>query len=477
MVMSAYSAADSLQQLRGRVSKLLDEMDAASPVSVKSTFRVDAGKEHRFSGSLDALAAAANRQPGLRLFRHRQRAAGCAVEYVIDENWDNPGAFRGYWTSSSLQQFQQQAEGLVVSAPEIRIERGAAGAAGSLLPRTGQVGAWDTNGKPIDPKGSGQDGEFRAGIPIPSPRFKDNRDGTVTDCLTNLTWLQDADAFPELKWMDAMRTARALADGSHGLKDGSKPGDWRAPNIRELVSLIDYGGDKPPILGKNHPFKRVRPAIYWVSTSLFPAPHISWQMTLGIGPTVFDLKTSSNRLWPVRGNQSRVPKTGQKLCFGELPGAPPLDCAGSGQDGELQAGAAWPEKRFTDNGDGTVTDHMTNLVWLKNGNPFGLRTWAQGLALCNALESGMYDLTDGSRPGDWRMPNVLEAESLNDYGMVGPCLPAGNPFENVRPSSYWTSTSVTCAPSEAMFIIYGVGPIIFEMKEHPFFVWPVRNLR
>jgi len=461
MTMSAHSASQSLQQARARVNRLLDDMDSGAPVSAGSAFRVATGKEHRFDAALAVLAAAASHRPGLRSFRHREGPADCAVEYRIQEDWDSAGAFRAWWNSPAVQQFQQQAEGLVVSSPEIQIDRG----------------AWDTNGKPVDLKGSGQDGEFRAGIPIPSPRFRDNRDGTVTDCLTNLTWLQDADAFPELPWMEAMRAPRTLADGSHGLKDGSRPGDWRAPNIRELLSLLDYGSDKPPILTKNHPFKRVRPAIYWVSTSLFPAPHISWQMTLGIGPTVFDLKTSRNRLWPVRGNQSRVPKTGQKQCFSEVPGAPPIACAGTGQDGELQAGAAWPEQRFTDNGDGTVTDHMTNLVWLKNGNPFGLRTWAQGLALCNALESGMYGLHDGSRPGDWRMPNIREAESLNDYGMVGPCLPAGHPFENVRPSSYWTSTSVTCAPSEAMFIIYGVGPAIFEMKEHPFFIWPVRNQR
>ena len=78
-----------------------------------------------------------------------------------------------------------------------------------------------------------------------------------------------------------------------------------------------------------------------------------------------------------------------------------------------------------------------------------------------------------------RLPNIKEIESLVDYNNVGPSIadPKTAPFINVRPSSYWTSTSVASAPTQAMFIILGVGPVIFENKEHPFFVWPVRNWR
>jgi len=474
--MSGQSTSESLQQMRAQISSLLDRADQSTPVSASSVFRVALAKDSRFASSVDALAAAANRQSGLRAFRHRQRAADRnSIEYTIDEDWESASAFRTYWNSSDVRQFQQQAEGLVVSSPQINIHTNTPGASVPGLPRTGQEGAWDVSGNPIPVQGTGQDGESRAGIPLPSPRFQDNRDGTVTDRLTNLTWLKDADSFGEIPWMQAMQAARSLANGSHGLKDGSCPGDWRAPNIRELFSLIDFSAHDP-IITPNHPFDGVRSAIYWTSTSLTPAPHITWMMTLGIGPTVFDLKTSSNRLWPVKGKQSRVPKTGQAGCW-DAHGAPLGSCQGSGQDGELQAGAAPPTPRFADNNDGTVTDNMTGLVWLKNANPFGLRTWAQGLALCNSLESGVYGLTDGSHAGDWRMPNIREAESVVDYGQVGPCLPQGHPFIGVRPSSYWTSTSVTIAPSEAMFIIYGVGPAIFESKEHPFFVWPVRNPR
>ena len=126
------------------------------------------------------------------------------------------------------------------------------------------------------------------------------------------------------------------------------------------------------------------------------------------------------------GRDTRVAQTGQKQCWDSK--GEPIACAGTGQDGDIQAGVPWPTPRFIDNGDGTVTDNLTGLVWLKNANPFGFRTWEQALTVCNSLASGSYGLTDGSAAGDWRLPNIKEIESLVDYGHVGPCLPAGHPF-------------------------------------------------
>jgi hypothetical protein len=296
----------------------------------------------------------------------------------------------------------------------------------------------------------------------------------VTDHLTNLIWLKDADRFGEVTWEQALSNAHNLAAGSCGLSDGSKKGDWHLPNIKELFSLLDYGTGVP-LIPHGHPFKNVKSSIYWTGTSLASAPTLAWMMTLGIGPTVFDLKINPNRMWPVRnGENSRVPKTGQKTCWDSK--GKVIECAGSWQDGQVQAGAPWPDPRFQDNGDGTVTDNLTRLVWLKNANPFGFRTWQQALDECHRLVSGSHGLTDDSKSGDWRLPNIKEIESLVDYEKFGPCLPdGGKPFEGVRPSSYWTSTSVAEAPSEAMFIILGVGPAIFESKEHTFFAWPVRD--
>ena len=78
------------------------------------------------------------------------------------------------------------------------------------------------------------------------------------------------------------------------------------------------------------------------------------------------------RMWPVRGESTRVAQTGQKQCY-DVSGMPiPVrHRAGRG----IQVGVPWPNPRFTDNGDGTVTDNLTGLIWLKNATPF----WDQDL--------------------------------------------------------------------------------------------------
>ena len=50
-------------------------------------------------------------------------------------------------------------------------------------------------------------------------------------------------------------------------------------------------------------------------------------------------------------------------------------------------------------GKGTVTDNLTRLIWLKNANAFGVRTWEQALSDANTLASGSAGLTDGSVAG------------------------------------------------------------------------------
>ena len=146
-----------------------------------------------------------------------------------------------------------------------------------------------------------------------------------------------------------------------------------------------------------------------------------------------------------------VAKTGQTSCFD--PGSVEhVDCPGNGQDGELQVGVS-VDPRFTDNGDGTVTDNLTGLIWLQNascgGVPLGGSWWNQllwswGLALneANNLANGSCELADGSAPGDWRLPNLKELQSLIDYGHEDPALPEDHPFIEVLSACYWSSTSV-----------------------------------
>jgi quinol monooxygenase YgiN len=473
-----------IDNLRAQVSRMLDGLDQEEPIAATVVFNVSKATEDTFARNNEALAQATLKLPGVNVYAYHERRQtegepqGDNPEYLIYEDWETVRQFRKQWDSEHLKKFQFSVGDLIAGPPQLSWYYGwsDAGAAGGRVSKTGQKKCWGTSGSPIDCEGTGQDGELRIGAAWPTPRFSDNGDGTVTDHLTKLVWLKDADRFGEVTWEQALANANNLAGGSHGLSDGSKKGDWSLPNIKELFSLLDYGtGD--PLIPHGHPFKNVKSSIYWTGTSLASSPSLAWMMTLAIGPTVFDLKINPNRMWPVRrGGKSRVPKTGQKTCWDSKGNV--IDCAGTGQDGDVHAGAAWPDPRFQDNGDGTVTDNLTRLVWLKNANPFGFRTWQQALDDCNRVASGSHGLTDESKRGDWRLPNIKEIESLVDYEKFGPSLPdGGKPFVGVRPSSYWTSTSVAEAPSEAMFIILGVGPAIFESKEHAFFAWPVRDRR
>jgi len=480
-----------IDDLREQVSEMLNGLPQELPIAATVAFKVNNAKEDVFAGNAEVLADSTRRLPGCNVFAYHERRPvegdppppADTVEYVIYENWESVKKFKAQWGSEHLKKFQYSVEDLIVGPPELKWYYGWTSKGGydvgvrAGVAKTWQKECYSGSGERVPCKGTGQDGDIQAGIPWPELRFTDNSDGTVTDNLTNLIWLKDADFFGEVQWEEALKNVRKLAGGKYGLTDDSKEGDWRLPNIKELFSLVDYGaGD--PIIPAGHPFKNVKTAIYWTNTSLASAPTLGWMMTLGIGPTVFDLKVNPNRMWPVRGNSTCVPRTGQEVCWvldkSEPRGVKVISCKGTGQDGEIRAGVQWPVPRFIDNEDGTVTDNLTGLIWLKNANPFGFRTWQQALDDCNKLANGQHGLTDGSKRGDWRLPNIKEIESLVDYGRFGPCLPdGGKPFENVRPSSYWTSTSVALAPSEAMFIILGVGPAIFESKEHPFFVWPV----
>jgi hypothetical protein len=158
-----------------------------------------------------------------------------------------------------------------------------------------------------------------------------------------------------------------------------------------------------------------------------------------------------------------VPKTGQTVSYG------------SRDDGELQKGVAWPDERFTDNLDGTVTDNLTGLVWLQDGTRFLGLSFSNALADCNALADDGATLTDGSAAGDWRLPNIWELGSLTDFSQRGPALPVGNPFIAGNAGNFWSSTTSAANSNRAWNLGMGIGRIADAPKGQLNQVWPVRG--
>ncbi len=195
----------------------------------------------------------------------------------------------------------------------------------------------------------------------------------------------------------------------------------------------------------------------------------------------------------------QLPGTGQDACY-DAAGVV-IPCAGTGQDGDTRAGEAWPSPRFTDNRNGTVTDGLTGLIWLKDANCTdaaggierngGLLDWPSALAWSNNLAAGKCGLSDNSVAGDWRLPNIVELRSLVDYSRHDPALPGGHPFINVRSLWYWSSTTNPVYTAGAYNVGMSRGSIHATGKSVAVFgasrvknkdnvllgVWPVRGGR
>jgi hypothetical protein len=130
----------------------------------------------------------------------------------------------------------------------------------------------------------------------------------VTDNLTGLIWLKNANCFGERIWADALSDCNALASGSCDLSDGSSAGDWCLPNVKELLSLIHYGVYNPALpntagtgkLTEGNPFSGVQSEYYWSSTTI--ASVTSYALIVDVFSVVVSAnpKADTYLVWPVR---------------------------------------------------------------------------------------------------------------------------------------------------------------------------------
>ena len=168
----------------------------------------------------------------------------------------------------------------------------------------------------------------------------------------------------------------------------------------------------------------------------------------------------------------QLPKTGQTTCYDTA--GTVIPCAGTGQDGDIQAGVAWPNPRFIDNNDGTITDKLTGLIWTKYVYE-GFTNWQGDLNFVAGMNAGTnrnFGYTD------WRLPNILELYSLIDSENWKPALPIGYPFTNtnIRIFSCWSSTTDVYWSSTAWSISMDDGYLSpGGFKSGYLCFWPVRS--
>lgn len=175
---------------------------------------------------------------------------------------------------------------------------------------TGQQACWDATGSSRPCGTTGEDGELQKGVDWPTPRFTDNGDGTVTDNLTGLMWLQDAGCpttapllwQPALDWIASFNTTAIACTNYTAMTYG----DWRLPNILELISLVDFSQDSPA-LPLGHQFLNVTNGFYYSSTTSAADTTAAWAINMDTGKpsngAASGKTTFTDHVWPVRGGQ------------------------------------------------------------------------------------------------------------------------------------------------------------------------------
>lgn len=176
-------------------------------------------------------------------------------------------------------------------------------------------------------------------------------------------------------------------------------------------------------------------------------------------------------------------RTGQTTCYdvaGKL-----VACAGTGQDGETKTGVA---RSFTDNGDGTVTDQGTGLVWEKLSSDGGIHDYAKSYTWAEAVSTKVATLNAASFAGhdDWRLPNIVELESLRNFGALEPAVyPAfdtacaadcsSTTCSCTQPGFYWSSTTPLSQLSFAWHVSFLKGTTYPGAKTELGYVRAVRG--
>ena len=389
---------------------------------------------------------------------------------------------------------------------------GVVSAATIELPRTGQTTCYDAAGDEIVCSGTGQDGETQYGVQLPVPRFTTDYYGlTVVDNLTGLMWTFDSrtpdpyDPFlpicapdsRELGFYDPFVPDNydvfdyIACLNSYGFLGYN---DWRLPNREELRSLISDYSTSSPALPAGWPFINVEADYnYWSSTSTFDwvLGAVAWEQewTTGVGSMSMwsgSESSSGTFVWPVRagvtdGNPDpaysvNLRRTGQGLSYGP------------GDDGDIQAGVAWPDPRFTvtycdasgpcanpaedcdlDPTNDVVTDNLTGLTWIRLLDNTQ-RTWEESLAYATGLNRCGYS--------NWRLPNINELASMIHNGEpdIAVWLNTSPPdyFIGLESWSYWSSTTDRAARGAAMVVDLWYGSITNRSKGGYYYAWPVR---
>ena len=121
---------------------------------------------------------------------------------------------------------------------------------------------------------------------------------------------------------------------------------------------------------------------------------------------------------------------------------------------------------FTDNGDGTVTDGNTGLMWQQDEG--GQMSWEDAITYCEGLSLAGYT--------DWRLPNIKELESITDDSLYYPAINT-NFFPDAHMDAYWSSTTYDYpgGTGTAWSVEFNYGSVHDYTKSNSYYVRCVRG--
>jgi len=268
---------------------------------------------------------------------------------------------------------------------------------------TAQTNAYDNSGIIAAPAPEqafyGQNANYPGNI----PNYNDNGDGTISDNVSGLMWEKTTDKSGDgiINYYDKMTYSAALESASSSRTGGYW--DWRLPSIKELYSLIMFYGAEPnpnatnqgnavPYINTNYfnfGFGDINAASHGAKANerlidaQYATSSIYVSTTMGGNSTLFGINFADGR---IKG----YPSGNQKKYYVLY----------------VRGNTAYGTNSFADNGDGTVTDKATGLMWMQNDNGSPV-LWENALSYAEAYSFAGYS--------DWRLPDAKELQSLLDY--------------------------------------------------------------
>lgn len=246
----------------------------------------------------------------------------------------------------------------------------------------------------------GQDAQFQAN----QLSYTDNMDGTVTDNNTGLMWQKSPDQNNDgvidindkMSYMDALEKAEDLNYAGYD--------DWRLPTIKELYSLIDFNGTDPVVDAKDN-----SELIPFIDTDYFDFVYGDPDA----GERIIDSQYVSSTLYVSKSGSGND----ESLLFGVNFADGRIKGYGLKLRGEdktffviyVRGNTEYGRNEFVDNGDKTITDKATGLMWSQNDSGKGMN-WEEALAWVQEKNTQNY-----LGYSDWRLPDAKELQSIVDY--------------------------------------------------------------